>query len=426
MSEIQAIQAVLGADNDKRKEAEQYLETQKETNPGPFIQNLFEIMKNPDPLIAQFACVYIKRAFVGTETSNLPRESFEHMKNSLFEYVDFNKQGAYLQSLGFLIVKVYAKLEQFVELMAKTVELGQSQEPLARSFAMYLIEVLADVHMPVALFKQYVADFANIFSSGLSDADIRVKVSTLKAASAFLTSIEDKADVKEFAPIIEPMMNAIIEALNHDEAIGRKAMESIIILSEYHPILFEAYCGKLVSICSQIMENKELENGTRSQAEELVCVLATMYPALMRKSDEVRTQFVPAMFRCLTEVELPEDDEQEEWLNRVEEDEQSKSDIYTVTKINVARFAQAVNEKTILACSNEIIKDAITNPDWRVRVAGYSFLGFLAEACKEAFKTNLDEIMRMAASGVVDTHPRVQYAGIACLGLNLAEQSPTA
>lgn len=85
------------------------------------------------------------------------------MKNGLFDFVDFNKQGAYLQSLGFLIVKVYAKLEQFVELMSKTVEWGQSAEPLARSFAMYLIEVLADVHMPVDLFKQYISDFANIF-----------------------------------------------------------------------------------------------------------------------------------------------------------------------------------------------------------------------------------------------------------------------
>jgi len=32
----------------------------------------------------------------------------------------------------------------------------------------------------------------------------------------------------------------------------------------------------------------------------------------------------------------------------------------------------------------------------------------------------------MAASGVVDPHPRVRYAGIACLGLMLSEQAPNA
>lgn len=251
MSEVQvAISACLGADNEKRKEAEKFLESQQQSNPGQLIQSLFETMKSSDPLIAQFACVYIKWAYVGNEVSTLPRESFEEMKTKLFDFVDFDKQGAYLQSLGFLIVKVYAKLEQFVELMNKTVEWGQSENPLAWSFAMYLIEVIADVHMPVELFKQYVNEFANIFAKGLSDTDVRVKVSTLKAASSFLTSIEDKNDVKDFAPIIEPMMNAIIDALQHDETIGWKAMESIIMLSEYHPILFETYCGKLVSICS--------------------------------------------------------------------------------------------------------------------------------------------------------------------------------
>lgn len=431
MSDIQiAIQAVLGVDNAKRREAEEFLDNQRKNNPGSLVQSLFEIMRHQDPLIAQFACVYIKKAFTPSkaeeEDTVLPRETFETIKNNIFDYVDFNKQGAYLQSLGFLIVKVYAKLEQFVELMAKTVEWGQSSEPLARSFAMYLIEVLADVHMPVELFKKYVQDFANIFQSGLNDSDVRVKVSTLKAASAFLTSIEDKNDVKDFAPIIEPMINAIIDALQNDEKIGRKAMDSFIVLSEYHPILFVDYIGKLVSICSQITENKDFESGTRAQAQELVCVLTEIYPALIRKCDEAKTMFIPALFRCLTEVELPEDDEQEEWLAQVEEDDASKSDVHTVTKLIVARFSSAVQEKTILLSSNEIIKEAITNPDWRVRVAGYSFLGYLAESCKDAFKVNLDEIMRMAASGVIDPHPRVQYAGIMCLGLMIAEQAPHA
>jgi Importin repeat len=86
-------------------------------------------------------------------------------------------------------------------------------------------------------------------------------------------------------------------------------MESMIVLSEYHPNLFETYCPKIVSICSQVMENKDFEDGTRGQAEEMVCVLTEMYPALMRKTTEVASMFIPAMFKCLTEVELPEDDE---------------------------------------------------------------------------------------------------------------------
>jgi len=56
-----------------------------------------------------------------------------------------------------------------------------------------------------------------------------------------------------------------------------------------------------------------------------------------------------------------------------------------VTKINVGRFSSAIGEKTILAASSDLIKEAITSEDWKVRVAGYTFLAYLAESCKEAF-----------------------------------------
>lgn len=95
--------------------------------------------------------------------------------------------------------------------------------------------------------------------------------------------------------------------------------------------------------------------------------------------------------------------------------------MHTVSKINLGRFSRSIGEKTILACSSDLIKEAITNEDWKVRVAGYFFLGFLSESCKAAFLQNLEEIMRMAASGVVDQNPRVKYAGISCLGLMLSE-----
>jgi len=176
-------------------------------------------MRDTNPNYAQFACVYIKKAFV-TDDKGISREGFESIREQLFEFVDFNKSGAFMQSLGYLIVRVYAKLEKFEELMNKTVEWSTNEEPLARSFAMYLVEVLADVHLPIELFKKYIKEFANIFVSGLNDSDVRVKVSTLKATSSFLTSLEEKEDVKEFAPIVEPMINTIIDALQHDETIG--------------------------------------------------------------------------------------------------------------------------------------------------------------------------------------------------------------
>lgn len=91
-----------------------------------------------------------------------------------------------------------------------------------------------------------------------------------------------------------------------------------------------------------------------------------MYPALMRKTDEVKTRFFPSIFKMMTEVELPDDDEQEEWLTRVEQDDLSKTDVHTVSKINLARFSKAVGEKLTLSATSDLIKEAITHDDWRV------------------------------------------------------------
>jgi hypothetical protein len=33
----------------------------------------------------------------------------------------------------------------------------------------------------------------------------------------------------------------------------------------------------------------------------------------------------------------------------------------------------------------------------------------ISETCKEAFKKNMDDVMRMSALGLMDEHPRVRY-----------------
>jgi len=80
----------------------------------------------------------------------------------------------------------------------------------------------------------------------------------------------------------------------------------MIILSEYHPVLFENYCPRIITLCADIMENKDLEQETRNLSTEFVCIIAEMYPALLRRTEEVQTRFYPALFKMMTEVELPE------------------------------------------------------------------------------------------------------------------------
>jgi len=50
----------------------------------------------------------------------------------------------------------------------------------------------------------------------------------------------------------------------------------------------------------------------------------------------------------------------------------------------------------------------------------------IADTCGEMFRKNIDEIMKMSASGLLDMHPRVRYEALTSLGLLLTELAPDA
>lgn len=53
-------------------------------------------------------------------------------------------------------------------------------------------------------------------------------------------------------------------------------------------------------------------------------------------------------------------------------------------------------------------------------------LGMVADTCAKTFRKNSDEIVKMAASGVMDSEVRVRYEALTCLGLLLNVLSPEA
>jgi hypothetical protein len=86
-----------------------------------------------------------------------------------------------------------------------------------------------------------------------------------------------------------------------------------------------------------------------------------------------------------------------------------------------------LGEKTIINTTTHIVKDAIEQKDsWQLRLAGFVFLGMIADTCGETFRKNMDEIMKMSASGLLDAHPRVRFESLTSLGLLLTELSPDA
>lgn len=53
-------------------------------------------------------------------------------------------------------------------------------------------------------------------------------------------------------------------------------------------------------------------------------------------------------------------------------------------------------------------------------------LGLIAESCKENMSKNLNEAMKLACSGIIDSDPRVRYSGLSATALLLTELAPEA
>lgn len=114
-------------------------------------------------------------------------------------------------------------------------------------------------------------------------------------------------------------------------------------------------------------------------------------------------------------------------MNYVEEEINARNDPSSVAAENINRIASFLGEKTVIAATSQIIKEAIEQKDsWLLRQAGYLFLGMICDTCADMFKKSMDEIMKMSASGLMDPHPRVRFEALTSLGLLLTELAPQA
>lgn len=174
------------------------------------------------------------------------------------------------------------------------------------------------------------------------------------------------------------------------------------------------------------MSNSNFEDETRQSALEIISTLAENSPQVLRENqDDLKEHFFAAIAQMLTEPTNVDDPEA--WAAEIEEEElQAKNDPCSVASEALARISDDLGEKTTIACVTDLIKQAISNEKWTIRQAGFLMLGMVADTCEKTFRKNRDEIVKMAAGGVLDAEARVRYESLTCLGLLLNVLSPEA
>ena len=143
--------------------------------------------------VASMCCVLLKKYFLDSRAqTELAEQDLENLRNALLESIDLNKQPlSLLKRKADVLSKIYAKLKKTEMLLAYLVQLADHTDPKVRQFAMYVFEILSEIHLSSAQLTSSKNDFITIFQKGLNDKDTNVKVASLKAITAFLSSIED-------------------------------------------------------------------------------------------------------------------------------------------------------------------------------------------------------------------------------------------
>ena len=220
-------------------------------------------------------------------------------------------------------------------------------------------------------------------------------MASLKATTAFLSSIEDQTVVFKFVDILDLILRIVIEALKTDEDQGRVALESISELTNAHPEVWKNP-SNLLTVTAEIIRNTRFDDATRSAAVEVILSLSGTMPAVLRKAPETKNLFYPALVSLLMEVEK----DTSVW-EQVEEDEDAISKDPVSTAIHaLVRLSEDLNAKTTLECTQDILKELLFSEDWIKAQAGWTLLGVISSSTKDILKQHLAITLQDVARGV--------------------------
>ena len=192
-------------------------------------------------------------------------------------------------------------------------------------------------------------DFMQMFSKALQDKQTRVRTATFKAMTKHLTMLEDEDIVLKFAANMNNLLDIVVEVIKADEDQGKESLEALIELTNLFGEIWNQSGEKLIFVSSEVMMNRDFEDGTRESALELIVSVAEAHPKLLKDNIEVmKTQFFPSL--CVMMTKLENEDDLNAWYEVEEEDVFLSNDIASHGAESLERLCTKVGEAMTIQC----------------------------------------------------------------------------
>ncbi|CAI5726213.1 unnamed protein product [Peronospora destructor] len=417
------VAALMSNDNTMRKQAETAYETFKVEQPQTLVANLVQLLRTaPEPEARAFAPVLL-RPLLEVKAgvyAQLDAAAQANLKAQLLEAVASEPVAHVRRKLGHLIAELAAVSEKheqaWPELLNVVSALTTNADALLRVTAFDLLAKLAEYASDVL--DPHKESFLTLFTNSLNDANGEVQIASLKTASAFLLTLEDKQELSAFAIIVAPMLRIIEMLINTgDEVAFREVLSALVQIAEAHPKFFRNSLDDVARAIIVVCSSQELDSETRELALEFVVLLCENAGGMVRKSQYIVTNVVPLAIQLMCEVE-----EDETWVQKFDDPEtfteanEADNTISDAGATAIDRLSTSLGGNAVLPVAIPVIKNFLGDANWRKRRAGLYATCLLGEGAKSLMTRELDNVVRMVLPFLNDQHPRVQYAALHSIG----------
>lgn len=146
----------------------------------------------------------------------------------------------------------------------------------------------------------------------------------MEAFASFFRSISKKSQMKYYS-LIPEVLNILppIKVSQESEDLTR-GLISLIDLAEVAPKMFKPLFSNLVLFSISVIQDKELTDGARQNALELMATFADYAPALCKKDPTYTNDMITQCLSLMTDIGA-DDDDAAEW--------NSSDDVYYISSI---------------------------------------------------------------------------------------------
>lgn len=258
--------------------------------------------------------------------------------------------------------------------------------------------------------------FLKMFHAGFEDESDDVRIATCTAFVAFFENLP-KSTWSLLSQLLPNLLNSLPRLLSSgNDAALASVLESLIDLVVIAPKIFKPMFETIISFCSQVAQDKNLESNARLTALELLTTFSESSPNMCKREQSYSTTMVIVTLKLMTEVCVDDDENCSEWNNVDDPNEEGEEEEYNAARQSLDRVALKLNGQCLAGPLFQYLPHMLQSQDWHERQAALMALSSASEGCADVLISEIPKLLDLILPSLNDSHPRVQFACCNALG----------